>query len=132
MRTATLEAAAPELLEACKLFQAALTEYKLRDVRKRFSLCIADAAASKAIAKAEGRYTPDATGNSELAEWMPAKVGCHWTHPKYPSAIVSSIVKRSQDGAQFSGYVAVVNFAEIGTFHTRQLAQQAVEAHLGA
>jgi len=64
--------------------------------------------------------------------WTPAKIGCHWTHPKYPSAIVSSIVKRDQDGAQFSGYVAVVNFAEIGTFHTRQLAQRAVEVHLGA
>ena len=51
---ARLIAAAPELLEACKLFQAALTEYRLRDVKKRFSLCLADAAASNAIAKAEG------------------------------------------------------------------------------
>jgi len=49
-----LIAAAPDLLEACKLFQAALTEYRLRDVKKRFSLCLADAAAGKAIAKAEG------------------------------------------------------------------------------
>lgn len=49
--------AAPDMLEALKLFQAALTEYKLRDVRKRFSLSVADAAASKAIYKAEGRNT---------------------------------------------------------------------------
>jgi hypothetical protein len=35
------------------------------------------------------------------------------------------------DGARFSGYVAVVNFAELGTFATRELAQKAVEAHLG-
>lgn len=51
--TARLIAAAPDLLQACKLLQAALTEYNLRDVKKRYSLCVADAAASKAIAKAE-------------------------------------------------------------------------------
>lgn len=50
-----MEHAAPEMLEALKLLQSALTEYKLRDVKKRYSLCVADAAASKAIAKAEGR-----------------------------------------------------------------------------
>ena len=50
---AKLIAAAPELLKACKLLQAALTEHHLRDVKKRFSLCVADAAANKAIAKAE-------------------------------------------------------------------------------
>lgn len=53
--TAQLIAAAPDLLEAVKLLQAALTQYHLRDVRKRYSLCVADAAATNAIAKAEGR-----------------------------------------------------------------------------
>lgn len=52
---ANLIAAAPDLLEACELLQAALTEYHLRDVKKRFSLGVADAAASKAVAKAQGR-----------------------------------------------------------------------------
>jgi len=51
---ARLIAAAPELLEAVTLLQAALTEYHLRDVKKRYSLCVADAAASAAIAKATG------------------------------------------------------------------------------
>jgi len=68
---------------------------------------------------------------TETGEWIAARVGCHWTHPKYPSAVVSSVVKRAADGAQFSGYVAVVNFAELGTFATRDLAQKAVAAHLG-
>ena len=54
---ARLIAAAPELLEALKLLQTALTEHGLRDVKKRFSLCVADAAASEALAKAEGRDT---------------------------------------------------------------------------
>ena len=52
---AALITAAPDMLEALKLLQAALTEYRLRDVKKRYSLCVADAAASKAIAKAEGK-----------------------------------------------------------------------------
>lgn len=52
---ARLIAAAPNLLEAVKLLQAALTQYRLRDVKKRYSLCVADAIASTAIAKAEGR-----------------------------------------------------------------------------
>jgi len=52
---ARLIAAAPDLLEAVTLLQAALTQYRLRDVKKRYSLCVADAAASAAIAKAEGR-----------------------------------------------------------------------------
>lgn len=48
-------AAAPEMLEALRLMQAALAQYQLLDVRKRFSLSIAHAAAGAAIAKAEGR-----------------------------------------------------------------------------
>ena len=52
---AFLIASAPDMLEALKLLQAALTEYRLRDIKKRYSLCVADAAASKAIGKAEGR-----------------------------------------------------------------------------
>jgi len=48
-----LIAAAPDLLKACKLLQAVLTGYHLRDIKKRFSLCVADAKAGKAIAKAE-------------------------------------------------------------------------------
>lgn len=47
-------AAAPEMLEALRLIQAALAEYRLLDVRKRFSLSVAHAAAGAAIAKAEG------------------------------------------------------------------------------
>jgi hypothetical protein len=54
---ARLLVAAPKLLEALKLLQAALTEHGLRDVQKRYSLCVADAAASTAIAQAEG-WTP--------------------------------------------------------------------------
>ena len=50
---AYLIAAAPDLLKACKLLQAVLTGYHLRDIKKRFSLCAADAKAGKAIAKAE-------------------------------------------------------------------------------
>lgn len=49
---ARLMAAAPDLLEALRAMQEALTEYKLRDIKKRFRLCLADAQASKAIAKA--------------------------------------------------------------------------------
>jgi hypothetical protein len=62
--------------------------------------------------------------------WAMRSVGCHWTHPNYPQAIVST-VSRNGDAGRFSGYVAVVNFSEIGLFATRQLAQQAVEALLG-
>jgi len=51
---ARLIAAAPDLLAALQLMQAALTEYDLRDVKKRYSLCVADAAASNAIARATG------------------------------------------------------------------------------
>jgi len=42
-----------EMYDALKWLQAALTEYRLRDVKKRYSLCVADSAASKALAKAE-------------------------------------------------------------------------------
>ncbi len=52
---AHLIAAAPDMYEAIKLLQAALTEYRLQDIKKRYSLCVADAAASNAIAKAEGK-----------------------------------------------------------------------------
>jgi len=55
MANARLIAAAPALLEAVRLMQAAVREYRLLDVKKRFSLCVADAAACTAIAKAEGR-----------------------------------------------------------------------------
>lgn len=54
-KTQRLNDAAPDLLEAVKLLQAALTQYHLRDVRKRYSLCVADAVATTAVAKAEGR-----------------------------------------------------------------------------
>lgn len=53
---ANLIAAAPDMYEALKLLQSALTEYQLRDVKKRYSLCVADAAASNALAKAEGKH----------------------------------------------------------------------------
>jgi hypothetical protein len=76
------------------------------------------------------KYTGAICPKTPVSGWEMRSVGCHWTHPKYPSAVVSSVIKRGQDGAQFSGYVAVVNFAEIGTFHTRELAQQAIAAHL--
>ena len=54
VEAANLFLAAPDMYEAIKLLQAALTEHRLRDVKKRSSLCIADAAACAAIAKAEG------------------------------------------------------------------------------
>lgn len=49
---AKLIAAAPDLLAACQELQAALSEYHLFDVKKRFSLSVANATAGKAIAKA--------------------------------------------------------------------------------
>ena len=55
LANAHLIAAAPDLLEACKMLQSALTEYNLRDIKKRYSLCVADSAANQAIAKAENQ-----------------------------------------------------------------------------
>ena len=74
----------------------------------------------------------EARDRSHVCGWAMRSVGCHWTHPRFPSAVVSTTNRPMPDGSRFSGYVAVVNFAEIGTFHTRQLAQRAVEVHLGA
>lgn len=50
-----LNAAAPELLEALKELQKQIFAHHKRNVRKESSLLLADAAASKAIARAEGR-----------------------------------------------------------------------------
>ena len=47
--------AAPDLLAALKDLQREVHDYRLLDVRKRFSLCTADAQAGTAIAKAEGK-----------------------------------------------------------------------------
>jgi hypothetical protein len=50
-----LIAAAPDLLEALQLLQQAIYNARLLDVKKQFDLCVADSAASKAIAKAIGK-----------------------------------------------------------------------------
>jgi hypothetical protein len=52
---AKLIAAAPDLLEALQLLQQAIYNARLLDVKKQFDLCVADSAASKAIAKATGK-----------------------------------------------------------------------------
>ncbi len=52
-RQADKDSAARAMLAALKAMREALTEHRLRDVKKRWSLCLADAAASKAIAAAE-------------------------------------------------------------------------------
>jgi hypothetical protein len=52
---ARLIAAAPDLLEACKELRKEVHEYRLLDIKKRFSLCTADAMAGTAIFKAEGQ-----------------------------------------------------------------------------
>ena len=49
---ANLIAAAPDLLVALKDLQEAVREHGLLNVKKRFSLCAADAQANTAIAKA--------------------------------------------------------------------------------
>lgn len=68
---------------------------------------------------------------SHRCGWAMRSVGCYWTHPEYPSAVVSTRVQHLPGGKQQSGYVATVNFAELGLFATRELAQRAVEAYLG-
>lgn len=70
-------------------------------------------------------WTPPALG------WEKRPIGEHWINARYPSATVSSVTHHLVGGARKSGYVATVNFAELGVFHTRELAQRAVEAHLG-
>lgn len=50
---AALKGQVAAMREALTLFQSALTEHKLRDVRKYSSLCLADAAANKALAGLE-------------------------------------------------------------------------------
>lgn len=42
-----------DLLKALKDLQKAVREHKLLDIKKRFSLCVADAQANTIIAKAE-------------------------------------------------------------------------------
>ena len=49
-----LLSAAPDLLAACEAMQKALYEHHLLDVKKHFSLCVADAAMGTAIARAKG------------------------------------------------------------------------------
>jgi hypothetical protein len=44
--------ALPKLIAALKDMRAALTEHHLRDAKKRFSLCVADAAAGTALHEA--------------------------------------------------------------------------------
>ena len=48
-----LVAAAPDLLTALQSLRKAVHDAHLLDVKKRFDLCVADAAAGTAIAKAE-------------------------------------------------------------------------------
>jgi len=54
---ANLIAALPELLEALKTLVNEIHKYKLLDVKKRFSLCSADAQAGTAIHKATRKVT---------------------------------------------------------------------------
>lgn len=59
--------------------------------------------------------------------WAMRSVGCHWTHPDYPQAVVSTYVAHNGDGTQTRGYITNVM---PGLFATRELAQRAVEAML--
>lgn len=69
---------------------------------------------------------------SDSTGWAMRSVGCHWIHPKYPQAVVSTFVRGNPSlGQMKSGYGAWVNFSLVGEFETRELAQQAVEALLG-
>lgn len=72
-----------------------------------------------------------AVAASEAKGWQEQGVGCYWINPQYPSAVVSTSVRYLPGGVRQSGYVARVNFAELGLFATRELAQRAVEAYLG-
>ena len=53
-----VELAAGELLNALKDLQKAIREYGLLDIKKRFSLCVADAQANTTIAKVQGNPSP--------------------------------------------------------------------------
>lgn len=53
-----LELAAGNLLNALKDLQKAVREHNLLDIKKRFSLCAADAQANTAIIKAQGNPSP--------------------------------------------------------------------------
>lgn len=76
------------------------------------------------------RYTGDGHVLS-LGGWAMRSVGCHWTHPNYPSAVVSTFTRGNPGAGQMkSGYGAWINYELIGEFETRELAQQAVEALL--
>lgn len=73
----------------------------------------------------------EAEEKSHRCGWAMRSVGCYWTHPAYPSAVVATSTRYAPGGVRQSGYVATVNFAELGLFATRELAQRAVEAYLG-
>ena len=60
--------------------------------------------------------------------WIPARVGCHWTHPRYPNTVISTMSRPLPDGTRMSGYVVVRNFREVGIFGSLGAAQEAVEA----
>lgn len=62
-------------------------------------------------------------------DWTRTAVGEHYTNPAYPQAVVSTITRHGWP-RPFSGWVAVVNFARLGVFPTRELAQRYVESYL--
>lgn len=60
--------------------------------------------------------------------WIPAAVGCHWTNPAYPRAIISTFVRSRPTRSQMrSGYGAWLNYELVGEFDTLALAQEATE-----